>query len=52
MTLWTIQPQEVYNLLSSEGVFRCDADKCTLQNELHTANSSSNAFRIDVIYLR
>ena len=30
MRLWTIQPEEVWDILREKGVYRCDPDKCEL----------------------
>ena len=36
MKLWTVQPEEVYELIQSTGVYRCDGAKCVMIEALET----------------
>lgn len=33
MLLWTIQPEEIWNIILKEGVYRCDPEKCEFLQE-------------------
>ena len=37
MILWTIQPEEVFNEIQNNGVYRCDIKKSGMEAGLHGA---------------